>query len=157
MAGGGFAPKKSKRRLTAEMNVVPYIDVMLVLLVIFMVTAPLLTQGIDVELPQASAETLSADDEPLTLFVDAKGDYFLDAGGDAKKPLADQIVIDRVSAILRNKPETLVLIRADKAVKYDRVANGMSLLQAAGAAKIGFVTDAPTTPRPANTGKRERG
>ncbi len=157
MAGGGFAPKKSKRRLTAEMNVVPYIDVMLVLLVIFMVTAPLLTQGIDVELPQASAETLSADDEPLTLFVDAKGDYFLDAGGDAKKPLADQIVIDRVSAILRNKPETLVLIRADKAVKYDRVANGMSLLQAAGAAKIGFVTDAPTTPRPGNASKRERG
>jgi biopolymer transport protein TolR len=145
---GSFAPKKGKRRLTAEMNVVPYIDVMLVLLVIFMVTAPLLTQGIDVELPQATAETLSADEEPLTLFVSARGEYFLDAGGDTKKPLGDQTVIDRVSAILRNKPQTMVLIRADKAVKYDRVANGMSLLQAAGAAKIGFVTDAPSTPRP---------
>ena len=152
---GSVAPKKGKRRLTAEMNVVPYIDVMLVLLVIFMVTAPLLTQGIDVELPQATAETLSADEEPLTLFVNARGEYFLDAGGDAKKALEDQTVIDRVSAILRNKPQTLVLIRADKAVKYDRVANGMSLLQAAGAAKIGFVTDAPATPR-AQT-KPERG
>ena len=152
---GSVSPKKGKRRLTAEMNVVPYIDVMLVLLVIFMVTAPLLTQGIDVELPQATAETLSADDEPLTLFVSARGEYFLDAGGDTKKPLGDQTVIDRVSAILRNKPQTMVLIRADKAVKYDRVANGMSLLQAAGAAKIGFVTDAPSTPR-ADT-KPERG
>lgn len=153
---GGFAPAKGKRRLTAEMNVVPYIDVMLVLLVIFMVTAPLLTQGIDVELPQASAQTLTADDEPLTLFVNARGEYFLDAGGDPKKPLADQVVIDRVGAILRNKPETLVLIRADKAVQYDRVANGMSLLQSAGAAKIGFVTDAPTT-RQTSPAKRERG
>ncbi len=153
---GTVSPKKGKRRLSAEMNVVPYIDVMLVLLVIFMVTAPLMTQGIDVELPQATAETLSADDEPLTLFVSARGEYFLDAGGDAKKALEDQTVIDRVGAILRNKPQTMVLIRADKGVKYDRVANGMSLLQAAGAAKIGFVTDAPTVPRAASS-KPERG
>ena len=94
--------------------------------------------------------------EPLTLFVSARGEYFLDAGGDAKKALEDQTVIDRVGAILRNKPQTMVLIRADKGVKYDRVANGMSLLQAAGAAKIGFVTDAPTVPRAASS-KPERG
>jgi len=153
---GSVSPKKGKRRLSAEMNVVPYIDVMLVLLVIFMVTAPLMTQGIDVELPQATAETLSADEEPLTLFVSARGEYFLDAGGDSKKALEDQTVIDRVGAILRNKPQTMVLIRADKGVKYDRVANGMSLLQAAGAAKIGFVTDAPAVPRAASS-KPERG
>ncbi|GAC1623186.1 MAG: protein TolR [Nevskia sp.] len=143
----GFTPKKGKRRLAAEMNVVPYIDVMLVLLVIFMVTAPLLTQGIDVDLPQTSSQTLSSDDEPLTLFVDAGGRYYLDVGSDSKKPLPDQAVIDRVAAILRNKPQTMILIRADKAVAYDRVANGMALLQQAGAAKIGFVTDAPTAVR----------
>lgn len=140
----GFMPKKGKRRLAAEMNVVPYIDVMLVLLVIFMVTAPLLTQGIDVELPQTSAAPLPSDDEPVTLFVDAGGRYFLDVGADSKRALADQAVIDRVAVILRNKPQTMILIRADKAVPYERVANGMSLLQQAGAAKIGFVTDAPT-------------
>ena len=144
----GFAPKKGKRRLAAEMNVVPYIDVMLVLLVIFMVTAPLLTQGIDVELPQTSATTLPSDDEPVTLFVDAGGRYFLDVGADSKKALNDQAVLDRVASILRNKPQTMILIRADKAVAYDRVANGMSLLQQAGAGKIGFVTDAPTLARP---------
>ena len=140
----GFARKGGKRRLAAEMNVVPYIDVMLVLLVIFMVTAPLLTQGIDVELPQTTSQTLTSDDEPLTLFVDAGGRYYLDVGSDSKKPLQDQAVIDRVAAILRNKPQTMILIRADKAVAYDRVANGMALLQQAGAVKIGFVTDAPT-------------
>lgn len=140
----GFSPRKGKRRLAAEMNVVPYIDVMLVLLVIFMVTAPLLTQGIDVELPQTSATPLPSEDEPVTLFVDAGGRYYLDVGADSKKPLGDQAVVDRVAAILRNKPQTMILIRADKAVVYDRVANGMSLLQQAGAGKIGFVTDAPT-------------
>jgi biopolymer transport protein TolR len=148
---GGLGPKKGKRRLAAEMNVVPYIDVMLVLLVIFMVTAPLLTQGIDVELPKTSAQTLSSDDEPLTLFVSARGEYFLDVGSDKSKALGDQAVVDRVAAVLHNKPETMVLIRADKAVVYDRVANGMSLLQAAGAAKIGFVTEPPAVSKPAQS------
>lgn len=153
----GFMPKKGKRRLAAEMNVVPYIDVMLVLLVIFMVTAPLLTQGIDVELPKAAAVTLPSDEEPVTLFVDAGGRYYVDVGTDAKKPLADQQVVERISAILRNKPDSMILIRADKAVPYDRVANGMSLLQQAGAAKIGFVTDAPGAPSAPHPEKPRRG
>jgi biopolymer transport protein TolR len=132
-----------KRRLNADINVVPYIDVMLVLLVIFMVTAPLLTQGIDVQLPQTKAEPLPNQEEPVTLYVDARGRYYLDIGGQQGKPLSDDDVTRRVAAVLNNKPQTMILLRADKSVAYDRVANGMSLLQAAGASKIGFVTDVP--------------
>lgn len=139
---GGLAPR-GKRRVAAEINVVPYIDVMLVLLVIFMVTAPLLTQGVDVELPETSANTITSEEEPVSLYVDGSGRYFLDVGSDRSAPLADQDVVDRIGAVMRNKPKTMILVRADKSVPYDRVANGMSLLQAAGAAKIGFVTDAP--------------
>lgn len=140
----GSLQRRGKRRLAAEMNVVPYIDVMLVLLVIFMVTAPLLTQGIDVELPQTNSQSIPDPDEPLTLYVDARGRYFLDVGTERSLPVSDEQVVQRVGAVLRNKPQTMVLVRADKAVAYERVANGMSLLQAAGASKLGFVTEAPT-------------
>jgi biopolymer transport protein TolR len=146
--------RRGKRRLNAEINVVPYIDVMLVLLVIFMVTAPLLTQGIDVELPQASAPPLPSQEEPITLFVDAHGRYYLDIGTNRDKPVSDDEVVHRVSAVLNNKPQTMVLLRADKAVPYERVAIGMSLLQAAGASKIGFVTDVPP---PTGKNKPHRG
>lgn len=149
-----FIGPKPKRRLTAEMNVVPYIDVMLVLLVIFMVTAPLLTQGIDVELPQVSSTPIPSEDEPVTLYVDVKGRYFIDVGADSKSPLSDQQVVERIGAILHQKPETTILVRADARVNYGRVVNGMSLLQQAGAGKIGFVTDAPNE---ADKGERERG
>jgi len=141
------ARNSRRRRLAAEINVVPYIDVMLVLLVIFMVTAPLLTQGINVELPKTSAEPIPSNEEPVTLYVDAKGNYFLDIGSDQKQPLDDGQVTSRVAAVLRNKPGTMILLKADRAVPYDRVANGMTLLQAAGASKIGFVTDAPDADR----------
>ncbi len=147
-------PRRGKRRLNSEINVVPYIDVMLVLLVIFMVTAPLLTQGIDVELPQTSAQPLPSEEEPITLYVDARGRYYLDIGTSRDKPIDDDEVVQRVSAVLNNKPQTMVLLRADKAVPYERVANGMSLLQAAGASKIGFVTDVPP---PTGKNKPHRG
>lgn len=140
----GALAGRGKRRVGAEINVVPYIDVMLVLLVIFMVTAPMLTQGVDVDLPATSANTIASEEEPVTLFVDSGGRYFLDVGSNHSSPLADQDVIDRIGAVLRNKPKTMVLVRADKSVPYDRVANGMSLLQQAGAVKLGFVTDAPS-------------
>jgi biopolymer transport protein TolR len=140
---GGLAPR-GKRRVAAEINVVPYIDVMLVLLVIFMVTAPLLTQGVDVDLPETAANTIASEEEPVTLFVDGSGRYFLDVGADHSKALPDDEVVARIGAVLRNKPKTMVLVRADKSVPYDRVANGMSLLQQAGASKLGFVTDSPS-------------
>ncbi len=143
MAMSYSSGRPGKRRLNAEINVVPYIDVMLVLLIIFMVTAPLLTQGIEVELPQAASEDVKIDDEPVTLSVDRKGQYFLNIGEERSAPLSDEEVVQRVGAVMRNKPETLILVEGDTAVDYGKVANGMSLLQRAGAAKLGFVTKAP--------------
>lgn len=143
MAMSYSSGRPGKRRMNAEINVVPYIDVMLVLLIIFMVTAPLLTQGVEVELPQASSEDVQINDEPITLWVKKNGDYNLDIGTEKEKALSDEELVQRVGAVLRNKPKTAVLIRGDKAVDYGRVANGMALLQRAGAGKLGFVTEAP--------------
>lgn len=134
---------RGKRRLQADINVVPYIDVMLVLLVIFMVTAPLLTQGIDVELPQTQAEPIANQEEPVTLTVDARGRYFLDIGTGQNQPLSDDELVKRVAIVLREKPQTMILVRADSGVPYGAVVQGMSLLQSAGASKIGFVTQPP--------------
>jgi biopolymer transport protein TolR len=134
-----------RRRLMSEINVVPYIDVMLVLLIIFMITAPLLTQGINVDLPQAGAETLDPDlmrdNEPLVLSVDREGRFYLNIGEDVESPVDDQTVLERTSAAIRRNAETPVLVKADRAVEYGRVVTGMVLLQQAGASKIGFITD----------------
>jgi biopolymer transport protein TolR len=133
--------RRGKRRLSSEINVVPYIDVMLVLLVIFMITAPLLTQGIEVELPKTQASPITAEKEPVTLYVDAGGRLYLDIGESRQQPLDDEGVLKRVRAVMNNNPQELVLISADKRVPYDHVAHGMSLLQAAGVTKIGFKTE----------------
>jgi biopolymer transport protein TolR len=133
------------RRLMAEINVVPYIDVMLVLLIIFMVTAPLLTQGIKVDLPKAGAEPLPADlmrdHQPLILSVDARGNLYLNLGKDEESPITEDAVIERVAAVLRREPKTPVLVKADQSVPYGQVVAGMVLLQQAGAEKVGFITD----------------
>ena len=133
------------RRLMAEINVVPYIDVMLVLLIIFMVTAPLLTQGITVDLPNAAADPLDPellrDNEPLVLSINREGELFLNIGDDEELPIDDQTVVTRTAAVLRRNAETPVLIKADQAVSYGRVVTGMVLLQQAGARKVGFLTD----------------
>jgi biopolymer transport protein TolR len=133
---------KGKRRLMSEINVVPYIDVMLVLLIIFMITAPLLTQGITVDLPNAPASPLDpGQNEPLVLSVDRDGKYYLNVGDDEDMPIDDATVVERVSAVLRRNAETPVLVQADETVPYGRVVTGAVLLQRAGAAKIGFQTD----------------
>ncbi len=131
------------RKLMAEINVVPYIDVMLVLLIIFMVTAPLLTQGVKVELPKAGAEPIEAveDTTPLVLSVDAEGNLYLDVGDDEEEPLVAAEIIERVSIVLRNKPQTPVLVKADRKVPYGNVVGAMVLLQKGGAEQVGFVTD----------------
>jgi biopolymer transport protein TolR len=137
------------RRLVAEMNVVPYIDVMLVLLIIFMVTAPLLTQGIKVDLPKAGAEPLPpemSEVQPLILSVDAAGNYYLSIGSDNESPLDEDTVAQRVAAVLTREPKTPVLVKADQGVPYGRVVQGMVLLQQSGAEKVGFITD-PSTAR----------
>ena len=132
-----------KRKLMGEINVVPYIDVMLVLLVIFMVTAPLLTQGIEVELPKAGAEPIETSSErlPLVLSVDQEGFLYLNVGDDEDQPVEAQEVIARVGAVMRNAPETPILVKADRAVAYGYVVGAMVLLQQGGAEDVGFVTD----------------
>lgn len=132
-----------KRRLMGEINVVPYIDVMLVLLIIFMVTAPLLTQGIEVELPKAGAEPIDSSEgaEPLVLSVDAEGNLYLNVGEDEDSPVEAARILQLASTVLDRKPETPVLVKADFRVSYGRVVAAMVLLQQAGAEKVGFLTD----------------
>jgi len=132
-----------KRKLMGEINVVPYIDVMLVLLVIFMVTAPLLTQGIEVNRPKANSEPIEAEPNhlPLVLNVDAEGNLFVNVGEDKQEPVTGREVVARVGAVLRNRPKTPILVKADRAVPYGNVVGAMVLLQQGGAENIGFVTD----------------
>jgi biopolymer transport protein TolR len=145
---------QGKRRLQSEINVVPYIDVMLVLLIIFMITAPLLTQGISVDLPNAPAAELDPellkDNEPLILSVDRDGQFYLNVNDDEDAPIDDEKLVELASAVIRRNAQTPVLVKADEAVPYGRVVIGAALLQQAGATKIGFQTD------PAGT-DRERG
>jgi biopolymer transport protein TolR len=142
---------KGKRRLMSDINVVPYIDVMLVLLIIFMITAPLLTQGISVDLPNAPASQLDPellrDNEPLVLSVDREGNYYLNVGENEDEPIDDDTVVERASAVLRRNAQTPVLVQADESVPYGRVVTGAVLLQQAGASKIGFQTDPGGTDR----------
>jgi biopolymer transport protein TolR len=143
-----------KRKLMGEINVVPYIDVMLVLLIIFMITAPLLTQGVKVDLPDAGAEPLEPDSkrEPLVLSVDRQGRLYLSIGSDKDRPIDEATVVARASAVLRRDSETPVLVKADENVAYGRVITAMVLLQQAGAKKVGFITD--PLERPGNKGSR---
>jgi biopolymer transport protein TolR len=133
-----------KRKLMGEINVVPYIDVMLVLLVIFMVTAPLLTQGIEVELPKAGAEPIdNIDDlEPLIVTVTKDGSLFLNVGvDDETAPVSGAVVVEKVGVLMRTNPNTPILVKADRAVEYGYVVGAMVLMQQGGATSVGFVTD----------------
>ena len=138
------AGKRQKKRLMAEINVVPYIDVMLVLLIIFMITAPLLTQGVKVDLPQAAAQPLDEQSkEPLVLTVDAAGKYYLDIGGKEDEPVSDEQVLQRVAIVLKRQPGIPVLVRGDKTANYGQVLRAMSLLQQAGAPSVVLLTEPP--------------
>lgn len=132
-----------KRKLMNEINVVPYIDVMLVLLIIFMITAPMLTQGVKVELPKAGAEPIQdvPDSEPVIVSVDAEGNLYINLGDDEDQPRTGQEIVASASSVLRNRPDTAVLVKADRAVPYGNVVGAMVLLQQAGAESVGFVTD----------------
>ena len=133
---------QNSRKAMAEINVVPYIDVMLVLLVIFMVTAPLLMQGVKVDLPQAPSAPVKDDDlEPIIVSVKPDGTYYLNLGGNEEqsKPL-DEITA-AVAKVLRQKPETPVLVWGDRAIEYGVVVSLMTELQMAGAPSVGLVTE----------------
>jgi biopolymer transport protein TolR len=128
----------------SEINVVPYIDVMLVLLVIFMVTAPLITQGVKVELPRADAEVISSEtSEPVVITVDQFGDLYLDVGEDKNQPVDAQTLMVRVTAVLKYNPSVSVMVKGDAAVDYGRVVEAMVLAQAAGAPSVGLITVPP--------------
>ncbi|GGK61125.1 protein TolR [Amphritea balenae] len=133
---------KKRRKLNAEINVVPYIDVMMVLLVIFMITAPMLTQGVDVDLPQASSDPVDTqDNEPVIVTVDKEGQFYIDVGGDPLAPVSADEIETRISKILNNNPKKLLLVRGDKGVDYESVVQLMTLLQRAGADSVGLVTE----------------
>jgi biopolymer transport protein TolR len=132
-----------------EINVVPYIDVMLVLLVIFMITAPLLSEGVKVNLPKAQANPLDFKhhrNEPLILTVNAKGRYFLNVGEHQDKALPARIVVARAAAVLKNSPNTQVVVKGDSGVDYNAVLQGMVLLQRAGASSVGLETNPEGAP-----------
>ena len=132
------------RRAVAEINVVPYIDVMLVLLVIFMATAPLLMQGVDVDLPKAdSSPVADSDAEPLIVSIDAQARLYLNLGASDDQALSMETVKQRVATVLKRNPEKAVMVWGDAAVPYGEVVVLMSELQEAGAPSVGLVTEAP--------------
>jgi len=136
--------RRTHKRPMSEINVVPYIDVMLVLLVIFMITAPLLSQGIHVDLPQTASEPIDREQqEPLVVTVDAGGFYYLSVGEDPEQRIDHDVLVQRVAAVLRHKPGTPVLVRGDASVNYGAVVTAMALLQKAGAPSVGLLTEAP--------------
>lgn len=135
---------RARFRPMAEINVVPYIDVMLVLLIIFMVTAPMLMQGVEVELPQAQTEPVdSQDSEPLIVSMNAQSQLFLNLGESDDQVLSLATVKQRVGSVMRNSPEKPVLVWGDKNVAYGEVVTLMAALQEAGAKSVGLVTEDP--------------
>jgi biopolymer transport protein TolR len=135
--------RQRRRKPMSEINVVPYIDVMLVLLVIFIITAPLLSQGVKVDLPEAQAKPVeTTETETLVVTVDRNGKYFLE-----DKPIETEVLRKKVRAILSQQPKTPVLIRGDRQVPYGTVVKAMVLLQQSGATSVGLITEPPANSR----------
>jgi len=136
--------RRDRRKPIADINVVPYIDVMLVLLVIFMVTAPLITQGVKVELPQADAQPQPGEGSPpVVIHIDQFGDTYVDLGDAELLPVDQQLLFERLRSLLDTAPATRVMVRADASVEYGLVVDAMVAAQAAGAPSVGLVTRPP--------------
>ena len=136
--------RRNKRKQMSDINVVPYIDVMLVLLVVFMVTAPLLMQGVKVELPDAPSKPLEEQDtEPLIVSVKKDGTYYVNLGKENETAVDLENISERVGKVLRSKPDTQVLVWGDEGVPYGTVVQMMTMLQGAGARSVGLVTESP--------------
>lgn len=144
MKGMGMMPQH-KRKPMSEINVVPYIDVMLVLLVIFMVTAPMLTQGVKVDLPETTSDPIQPDKnvESIIVSVDANGAYYVEVGDEGSDPMSLGELRDRVAKILSQRSASEILVRGDEHVEYGTVVRLMAELQAAGASSIGLITESP--------------
>jgi biopolymer transport protein TolR len=133
--------RRSRKRQMSEINVVPYIDVMLVLLIIFMVTTPLLTQGVEVDLPEAvSEEVKDSDIEPFVLAVDKNGQIYIN---EEKQPSAGDEIVRKAAVVNKRSPKTPFLVKGDRQVEYQAVMNAMVLLKQAGIPKVGLVTEPP--------------
>lgn len=135
---------RKPRKLVSEINVVPYIDVMLVLLVIFMTTAPMMTQGLDVNLPQAQNAAIQPKDEPVILTVKANGSYYINVGSESKQATSLDKITHEAGLIMQRKPATLFLVEGDSKVDYGKVIALMAALQAAGIDKLALVTEPPS-------------
>ena len=133
---------RKRRRPVSEINVVPYIDVMLVLLIIFMVTAPLVSQGVKVDLPDASADAIDQEDTPpIIASIDAQGLYYLNLGDDEEQSMEAADLATLVAAQIQQQPDTPVVVKADGSVPYNDVIQLMVLLQRAGVPSVGLMTD----------------
>ena len=138
------ASSGKRKRLVAEINVVPYIDVMLVLLVVFMITAPMLMQGVEVELPQAPSEVMDEnEDEPILVSIKADGSLYVDLLDNPDEPKSAEEIADIIGRVLAEQPDASVLVWGDKAVPYGEVVGLMTLLQNSGAIRVGLVTESP--------------
>jgi biopolymer transport protein TolR len=141
-----YQHKRMRRKPMAEINVVPYIDVMLVLLIIFMITAPMLTQGVNVDLPKADANPMDMPDdntEPLVVSVDKDGKFYIAIGDNPDDPVDAELLMARVRAVINNNPNVPVVVKGDDAVNYGQVVTVMALLQKAGAPSVGLITKQP--------------
>ena len=133
-----FNFKRSSKEPMSEINVTPFVDVMLVLLIIFMVTAPLLTVGVQVDLPESSADSLPEEQEPLTLSINSKGEIFIQES----KVEYDKIIA-KILAVSKNRTDTRIYVRGDRVVAYGRIMEIMSLVNSAGYIKVALVTQNP--------------
>ncbi len=136
---------RQKKKPMSDINVVPYIDVMLVLLIIFMVTAPMLTQGIKIDLPQVESAPVIVEQnqEPLIISVDLNGSYYMEMSSVSDEPLSQDQLLDKVGDLLSVNPSLSVLIRGDKNVEYGVIVSLMAVVQAAGAQGVGLITEDP--------------
>ncbi|MBV9835798.1 MAG: protein TolR [Alphaproteobacteria bacterium] len=141
---GGMRGSKMRRRMytpMSEINVTPFVDVMLVLLIIFMVAAPLMNVGVPVDLPKTSADPIAGQDEPLVVTIDARGDIYLSE----TKYTAEELV-EKLRALQKEKPDQRIFVRGDKKIDYGKVMEVLGVLRAAGFVKAGLVGDLSTTP-----------
>ena len=139
--------RHKRRKLKSEINVVPYIDVMLVLLIIFMVTAPLLSLSVDVDLPKSSARAVDSRKDPVIVTVDAEGRYFLTVQGGKAEPLGGEELGGRLAAFAAQNPDVPVFVAAPGTVDYQKVMDTMALVQAAGVPKVSLMSQPGGTPR----------
>ncbi|MFC4698896.1 protein TolR [Glaciecola siphonariae] len=134
--------QRRRRRPVSEMNVVPYIDVMLVLLIIFMATASVIAQGVKVDLPKAQAQTLETDEETIMIVsIDEQGLYYLNVGDNPESPMQAADIAAIVKTRLGVDPSIPVVVNGDRTISYEKVIDMMVLLQSSGAPSVGLMTD----------------